>query len=75
MENESRSSSKALIQPSTPFSAVEYRSTLVELTEEQLRYNGDVVHDKRRLNSASLNLKVVYSRRCRALERSKAKAK
>lgn len=53
----------------TGFSIVEYRQRLVNLFKDRLGLNGEALHDRERLNSASLKMKVRYARYVKALER------
>ena len=52
----------------TGFSIVEYRRRLVSVFKDRLGLNGDALHDRERLNNASLTMKVKYARYVKALE-------
>ncbi|MNB61051.1 hypothetical protein D3C87_1017550 [compost metagenome] len=85
---ESRSASKALLKSpislkDTPYGGFqayrraklgssEYRARKLVLIEEDLKFTDDEVNNRRRLNNASLYLKVLYKRAVRGLDRAVA---
>lgn len=85
---ESRSASKSLLRnphslKDTPYGefqayrrtrlgSSEYRARKLTLIEEELKFTEDEVNNRRRLNNASLYLKVMYKRAVRGLDRALA---